>query len=816
MVDDQRLRLEVLLEISLAVGAELDLKRMLSNSLLVMLRRLDCTFGSVVLDGARGEAVRVALPRSARVEQTLAGIEAVRPADAPDGSATVLDGRYFHRWSIPGHGTLVLGRREPLPDVLTFDLRAIMDRLAAAVSASLQNQSLIDATRALEDSRQRWMFAVEGSGSGVCDWNPLTDAAHYSERWHAILGDDDSTPEARGRAFFERVHPEHVEDLRAAIRRHFSGGPPVGLECKVRHARGHDIWVEVKGLAVHWNATQRVDRLIATVSDITRRKNVEFRLQQEHNVLRTLVDSLPDLVWIKDQSERYVMCNPRTLAFHGRPETEVIGRTIEQFGYSERFVAAVRAADRRVLEGGESVVREVDATFSSDGHRETLEVTLVPLRGLDSELVGLLGIAHDVTVRKQAEVHLLRSNEEMERAVRERTAELEAAKLSAEASSRAKSVFLANMSHELRTPLHGILGTVHLIRDDCARPPAVVEHAGRVERSAKHLLGIINEVLDVARIESGRMALHDDVFTLEQIVQTVEGIFRSSAALKALDFSVTLDPDVARLSLRGDELRLQQIITNLVGNAIKFTSQGSVSVRMFLDWVDVPRCRLRVEVEDTGIGIPGVAQERLFEPFEQADSGLARKHGGSGLGLNISRRLAEMMGGGLTFSSEEGVGTVFHLQVQVEVVDEAARDASAPASAGQTAEAQLDRYAGRRILVVDDDEIGRFVVSSYLRARGIVVEEADGGHAAVSRGRSSPFDLVLMDMQMPDMDGLAATRALREQGANMHTPIIALTANALADDRDACINAGMNDFLTKPIDWSQLARVMGTWNAEVP
>lgn len=808
MVDDARLRLEVLLEISLTVGSDLALEPMLSSSLLVMMRRLDCTFGAVVVRMPEGEEVRVALPRAAPAVDVLAKLDAVQDERTPDGSVAQLDGRFFHRWLIPGYGTLTLGRQSPLPLALTFDFRAIMTRLSAAVSASLQNQSLVDATRALEESRQRWMFAVEGSGSGVCDWNPKTDFAVFSDRWFLILGYDPKVGWKSGREAANSLHPDVREVARTKIVDHFRTGAPFGMECQMQTADGAFVWVDVKGLAVHRDRDGRVDRMIWTMTDISRRKAAEIRLQQERNVLRTLVDNLPDLVWITDREGRHLMCNPRTLSLYGLQEPDVIGKSVQDLAGQGAVVAETDLPTLGLLDSFERRSFEADVVFATDGHKESLEVTLVELRDAEGAVTGSLGIAHDVTLRKAYHAQLLRSNEEMESAIRDRTAELEAAKAAAEAASRAKSIFLANMSHEFRTPLHGILGTVQLIRDVTEDSDPARFHMDRVERSARHLLGVINEVLDVSQIESGRTAIHDETFTARRIVDTLESIFRDKADMSGIEFQIRAPTEILDVLLRADVVKIEQILTNLVGNAIKFTDHGHVVARFEVDRRSAPNCRMRVEVEDSGIGIPASAQPRLFNAFEQVDSGVARKYGGSGLGLHISQRFAQLLGGTLTFESEEGKGSNFRLDLPVVEVVESLRDDSGNEDSEASVDALLGRHAGCDVLVVDDDEIGRFVVSEFLAARGFNVREAAGGEVARTLGKLVHFDIIFMDMQMPDVDGLAVTRSLRSEGPNVDTPIVALTANALSGDRAICLEAGMNDFLSKPLEWSELARVM--------
>ena len=386
----------------------------------------------------------------------------------------------------------------------------------------------------------------------------------------------------------------------------------------------------------------------------------------------------------------------------------------------------------------------------------------------------------------------------------------------AEAANVAKGHFLANMSHEIRTPIHGVIGLTELALED-SREPSVRDHLMVALESARHLLHIVNDILDFSKIEAGRVELSPETLSLTELVDGVASAMRPTAQLKGLRLEVVV-PDQAPVVL-GDRLRLRQILYNLTGNAIKFTTTGQVTIRLTcLDgasWVEGVACvRVRFEVEDTGIGIPPDKLSRIFDAFTQADESTSRQFGGTGLGLTISRQLISLMGGELTVHSQPDRGSVFAFELALPGV------VGGVVAQPQKPQAPLNAAAERplRLLVVDDVPTNRLLVSKMLERAGHEVVQASDGREALAAVQARSFDGVLMDMQMPVMDGLDATRAIRaweQQTGRLPLTIVALTANAMSVDEQRCLEAGMDTYLSKPIQRDAFDAVLRRLQAQV-
>ncbi len=523
---------------------------------------------------------------------------------------------------------------------------------------------------------------------------------------------------------------------------------------------------------------------------------------------RTISDSIPGMVAYWDTGRRCRYANRAYAQWFGAIPEKLLGIHVEDL-FGEATYAHIRPRMEAALTGAPQVFERENRR--ADGEVAVLQVHMVPEKDSAGRTKGVLVMAFDITALKRSEQALQSSNHQ-----------LELSRDKAEAANRAKSAFLANMSHEIRTPMNAVIGMAHLLSRD-AMSPTQRDRLGKIDAAAQHLLRIIDDILDLSKIEAGKLHLEDSVFSLHGVLRSTVEMLHTGAKRKGLDLEV----DIAPLpdQVRGDSTRLSQMLINLLSNAIKFTDTGWVRLRVQPVQEDGARLQLRVEVQDTGIGIPTERQAQLFHSFEQADSSTTRRFGGTGLGLALTRQFAEAMGGQTGVISLPGSGSTFwvtawiahadpahkvFLPVQAQPATAAPRRAPEGRSALQTHLERLRRrHAGKRILLAEDNLVNQEVASELLRMAGLDVDTAETGEEAIAMVRSHHYDLVLMDMQMPETDGLQATRALRAAGHAM--PIIAMTANAFVEDRAACLEAGMDDHLAKPVNPASLYGSLLGW-----
>jgi PAS domain S-box-containing protein len=684
--------------------------------------------------------------------------------------------------------------------------------------------------RDAELDRERTQLAEAQRVAGLGSWEGEVETltGRWSRELFRILGLPPVDGPVHFQLYLDSVHEQDRPPVEAQQRRLLAGSP-VAFEHRVVLPDGQVRTVAVRGEPVRDQAGT-VRRVVGTALDVTERKQAEEALLREQHRTRSIINTASSPFVGIDSRGVITDWNQSAERVFGWTAEEAIGASLADLLVPPRFRDAHQSGLERVRSTGRSMMlgkRLELASLHRDGHEIPVELAVWEVHGGSGRSFN--AFLHDITERKEIERALATAHQE------------------ASAASQLKSQFLAVMSHEIRTPMNGVMGLTQLLLDSDL-DATQQDYAEGIRAAGDALLGVINDILDFSQIEAGNLVLAEEPFDLAALVRQVSDRLAGPARDKGLRLVASCPPGVPPLC--GDPARVRQVLLNLGSNAVKFTERGDVSIQVSVDGSATQgRVGVRIEVSDTGIGVPSERRARLFEPFVQADGSTTREHGGTGLGLAISRRLAEAMGGEIGMRARDGRGSVFWCVLPLRrarlhdpgapaAVPDPARTRSAGSSPGDAGDAGPIPAASpavegtgappvraraatgeaptgpapAHVLLVEDNKINQMVSQAFLTELGYTVDIANNGLEAVTMAGARPYRAILMDCQMPVMDGYAATVELRAlEGQTRHTPIIALTAAALPHDRQRCLAAGMDDYLAKPIKLHDLGDVLARW-----
>jgi len=646
----------------------------------------------------------------------------------------------------------------------------------------LRSQELQRLNEKLRTSEERFRAAFDHAGIGMA----LVGLDGHWLRVNRVLCEmlGYSEAELLATTFMALTHPDDMPKNREMARRLVAGEIPVmQVEKRYRHSGGHYVWARLTTSILPGTESQP-GHYISQVEDISERKRFEHALAESEARTRLFAEYAPASVAMFDHEMRYLVHSAKWLKDYGLQGRTIIGRS--HYEVFPEIGENWKEIHRRCLAGA-TEINEADPFDRADGKRQWLSWRVQPWHDDTGAIGGIVMFTEDITEHRQLVENLA------------------AARDQALAASRAKSEFLANISHEIRTPMNGVLGMADLIMDT----PLTEEQQqmGRViQTSARSLLTIIDDLLDFSKIEAGMFRIETGGFSLAEQIDQALALLSPRAQAGRLTLESDLPSDLPA-QLCGDAGRIQQVLVNLLGNAVKFTEKGGVVVAVQPRPPSAPgQYAFRIEVRDTGIGITAEQQARLFQPFTQADGSMTRKYGGTGLGLAISRQLLDLMGGRIGLESEPGRGSVFWFELELPLGEEGAQISHPMLSPRPPAE-----RPGRKILVAEDNAANQLVIRLLLDKLGLGCDIVGDGQAVIERLAAGDYAAVLMDCQMPELDGYEATRMIRAGAAGegrRRIPVVALTAHAMASDRQKCLEAGMNEYISKPVQQEVLQAIL--------
>ncbi|CAI6049402.1 Sensor histidine kinase RcsC [Paenibacillus sp. JJ-100] len=607
---------------------------------------------------------------------------------------------------------------------------------------------------------------------GTWKWDVVHDQITISEQVLEIFELDRTDKYYCSKDIYKVMSSVDVTSLREKIRDAEQRDPFV-FEFKCARTKGREKYIQLRGLIIDDEHQQPIE-LNGVLQDITEQKQIEFRLQETIERYTSLKKYNHDAIISFDMSGNIINANPAAVKMTGYAVNEMNGKSIGRFIGASNLGLILRS-HYGLAE------KKMNTILHRDGRETEVLATLAPII-INNVNVGFYLIAKDITEQKKLLI----------------------AKETAERMNQAKSDFLAMMSHEIRTPMNGVIGMTDLLLDTPGLSGEQKEYIQIIQKSGDSLLTIINDILDFSKIESGKTDLAVDPFDLREIVTETVQIVKPLIREKELDIQICLDERLP-VPLYGDASRLKQVLTNIIGNAVKFTLEGSIEIEVLVKEQCEENVYLKFKVKDTGVGIPAEKRPQLFEPFYQLDNFMTRKTQGTGLGLAISKKLIELMHGDIWIEDSDEIGTTFIFTACFKINNE---------EVGQRIEFSQNnnRDTHLHILIAEDNEMNQLVLSKMIEKKGHIVDHAVDGKEALEAVKRNAYDIVFMDVHMPKLNGFEVTQAIKESLSSEDCPyIVAVTANALRGDRERCLKAGMDDYISKPIKSESIYQVMETY-----
>jgi len=661
-------------------------------------------------------------------------------------------------------------------NVNSDDLLEIVDLLKIQISK--RN----DAEIQLKEGEQLLQFALEGAGDGVWDFDFQTRKIFFSTRYKQMLGYADDEFANEYDEWMSRIHPEDIHLVMKTDQRYFYEKlASHQVEYRMRHQDGHYLWVLDRGMVVSRTEGGLPARIIGTNTDITERKLAEQAISIREEKYRNILANMNLGLLEVDINESILYANQSFCEMSGYALDEMIGLEAKTL-FPTSAASPVLDQKNALRRKGISDAYELTVK-NKNGEERWWLISGAPSYNDSGELMGSIGIHLDITERKKLEL------------------ELNEARNVAEQSVKAKEAFLANMSHEIRTPMNAIIGMGRQLEKTEMQQQQRF-FLNTITTAADHLLVVINDILDISKIEAGKLELESLGFDPSEVLKHVTRIMQPRAEEKGLEMQLNIDENIAPV-LIGDPHRINQVLLNMISNAVKFTEKGGVTLSCRLRKKIKQKQVLEFSIRDTGIGISEEYLDHVFEKFTQEDRTTARKYGGTGLGMAITRELVELMQGQINIFSKKDIGTEILISLPFTV-----------GSADDMPETQKDftdstSLKGKKILLAEDNEVNRLVATTVLNNYGVIITEVKNGAEAVKALKKGSYDLVLMDVQMPVMNGIEATEAIRKE-LKLTLPIIALTANTIKGDSEKCLAAGMNSFVSKPFEENDLINAIAT------